>query len=223
MSLVGFDHRAAGAVLAAQADPPRAQHRAQPVHRRHAHHRDHAGDLQGMRIVKAFTLEDEMRRRLDASVARSSTKPTRWRASPTAPSPLMETLGGFAIALAMIYGGYRVIDDRRDARASSSPSWPRSCCLRAGQAAGAAQHRSQQRSRRRAHPVRDPRQPAERAGRRRPAAARARRRRASNSPMCSSPIGRRAGAARHVASSPSPARSPRWSDHRAAASRRCST
>ena len=41
--------------------------------------------LQGMRVVKAFTLEDEMRRRFDASVADGrSTRPTNGRASPTA-------------------------------------------------------------------------------------------------------------------------------------------
>ena len=43
--------------------------------------------LQGIRIVKAFTLEDEMRRAArHATSRRSSTSPTRWRASPTAPA-----------------------------------------------------------------------------------------------------------------------------------------
>ncbi len=41
--------------------------------------------MQGIRIVKAFTLEDAMRERMhDEHRRRSSTKPTRWRASPTA-------------------------------------------------------------------------------------------------------------------------------------------
>ena len=41
--------------------------------------------LQGLRVVKAFTLEDEMRRRLDTSVsATCSTRPTNGRASQTA-------------------------------------------------------------------------------------------------------------------------------------------
>ena len=66
--------------------------------------------LQGMRMVKAFSLEDEMRRRLAVSVEgveRDSNKMARVSARA---SPLMETLGGLAIALATIYGGYRVIE-----------------------------------------------------------------------------------------------------------------
>ncbi len=66
--------------------------------------------LQGMRMVKAFSLEDEMRRRLGASVdgvERDSNKMARVSARA---SPLMETLGGLAIALATIYGGYRMIE-----------------------------------------------------------------------------------------------------------------
>ena len=43
--------------------------------------------LQGMRVVKAFTLEDEMRRRFDRQRRRRcSTRPTSGRASPTAPA-----------------------------------------------------------------------------------------------------------------------------------------
>ena len=66
--------------------------------------------LQGMRMVKAFSLEDEMRRRLAVSVEgveRDSNKMARVSARA---SPLMETLGGLAIALATIYGGYRMIE-----------------------------------------------------------------------------------------------------------------
>jgi ATP-binding cassette subfamily B protein len=50
--------------------------------------------LQGIRIVKAFTLEDIMRERFDRNVAscstaatlRSNMKQTRWRALPIAPA-----------------------------------------------------------------------------------------------------------------------------------------
>ncbi len=45
-----------------------------------------------------------------ATSPRSSTKPTRWRACRNRASPLMETLGGCAIAIAITYGGYRVIE-----------------------------------------------------------------------------------------------------------------
>jgi ATP-binding cassette subfamily B protein len=63
--------------------------------------------LQGMRMVKAFSLESEMRRRLDVSVVGVEHESNKLARVSNRASPLMETLGGFAIALAMIYGGYR--------------------------------------------------------------------------------------------------------------------
>jgi subfamily B ATP-binding cassette protein MsbA len=51
-----------------------------------------------------------MRRRLGKSVDEVSTSRTRWRGSPSRASPMMEMLGGFTVALATIYGGYRVIE-----------------------------------------------------------------------------------------------------------------
>jgi ATP-binding cassette, subfamily B, bacterial MsbA len=65
--------------------------------------------LQGMRIVKAFTLEDVMRARLDANVAAVERDANKMARVANRASPLMETLGGFAIATAMVYAGYRVI------------------------------------------------------------------------------------------------------------------
>jgi ATP-binding cassette subfamily B protein len=65
--------------------------------------------LQGIRIVKAFTLEEVMRTRMNANiedVERASNKMARVS---NRASPLMETLGGLAVAVALIYGGYRVI------------------------------------------------------------------------------------------------------------------
>lgn len=66
--------------------------------------------LQGVRIVKAFALEDEMRHRLSASVADVEHESNKMARVANRASPLMEMLGGFAIALATIYGGYRVIE-----------------------------------------------------------------------------------------------------------------
>ena len=66
--------------------------------------------LQGMRLVKAFGLEDEMRRRLAKSVAEVEHESNKMARAANRASPLMETLGGFTIALATIYGGYRVIE-----------------------------------------------------------------------------------------------------------------
>ncbi len=66
--------------------------------------------LQGMRTVKAFSLEDEMRRRLGVSVAAVEHESNKMARVSHRASPLMETLGGFAIGLASIYAGYRVIE-----------------------------------------------------------------------------------------------------------------
>jgi len=66
--------------------------------------------LQGMRTVKAFSLEDEMRRRLGLSVAAVEHEANNMARVSNRASPLMETLGGFAIGLASIYTGYRVIE-----------------------------------------------------------------------------------------------------------------
>ena len=66
--------------------------------------------LQGLRMVKAFALEDEMRRRLERRVADVQHESNKMARVANRASPLMEMLGGFAIALATIYGGYRVIE-----------------------------------------------------------------------------------------------------------------
>jgi ATP-binding cassette, subfamily B, bacterial MsbA len=66
--------------------------------------------LQGLRMVKAFALEDEMRHRLDKSVADVQHESNKMARVSNRASPLMEMLGGFAVALATIYGGYRVIE-----------------------------------------------------------------------------------------------------------------
>ncbi len=66
--------------------------------------------LQGMRMVKAFGLEDEMRRRLEKSVAEVQHESNKMARVANRASPMMEMLGGFTVALATIYGGYRVIE-----------------------------------------------------------------------------------------------------------------
>lgn len=65
--------------------------------------------IQGLRVVKALNLEDEMRRRLDEdirSVERAGNKLARVMNRST---PMMETLGGVAAGLILIYGGYEVL------------------------------------------------------------------------------------------------------------------
>ncbi len=65
--------------------------------------------IQGFRIIKAFNLEETMRARVYESVAsvqRASNKLARVSNRST---PLMEALGGVAIGLVFLYGGYRVL------------------------------------------------------------------------------------------------------------------
>ena len=66
--------------------------------------------LQGIRIVKAFTLEDIMRERFARNVAAVEHEANKMARVSNRTSPLMETLGGCAIAIAITYGGYRVIE-----------------------------------------------------------------------------------------------------------------
>jgi ATP-binding cassette, subfamily B, bacterial MsbA len=66
--------------------------------------------LQGLRIVKAFTLEESMRARFDGHVADLERESNKWARIAHRSGPLMEALGGFAIAGALIYGGFRVIE-----------------------------------------------------------------------------------------------------------------
>jgi len=65
--------------------------------------------LQGIRTVKAFTLEQTMRDRIDASIAEVELNANKMARVSNRASPLMETLGGFAIAGGLMYGGYRVV------------------------------------------------------------------------------------------------------------------
>jgi subfamily B ATP-binding cassette protein MsbA len=65
--------------------------------------------LQGIRTVKAFTLEQTMRDRIDTSITAVEQNANKMARVSNRASPLMETLGGFAIAGALMYGGYRVV------------------------------------------------------------------------------------------------------------------
>jgi ABC-type multidrug transport system fused ATPase/permease subunit len=65
--------------------------------------------LQGIRTVKAFTLEQTMRERIDASINAVEHNANKMARVSNRASPLMETLGGFAIAGGLMYGGYRVV------------------------------------------------------------------------------------------------------------------
>jgi len=65
--------------------------------------------LQGIRIVKSFTLEEEMRARFAASVAEVERAGNKMARVANRASPLMETIAGVGVALVLVYSGYRVI------------------------------------------------------------------------------------------------------------------
>jgi subfamily B ATP-binding cassette protein MsbA len=65
--------------------------------------------LQGIRIVKAFTLEDAMRERVQTSISDVQSAADKMARVSNRSGPVMESVAGVAIGLAMLYGGYRVI------------------------------------------------------------------------------------------------------------------
>lgn len=65
--------------------------------------------LQGIRTVKAFTLEDTMQRRIDENIAVVERNANKMARVSNRANPLMETLGGFAVAGCLLYGGYSVV------------------------------------------------------------------------------------------------------------------
>ncbi len=66
--------------------------------------------IQGIRIVKTFTLEDEMHARMQKNVAEVENQANKMARVANRSSPLMESLGGIAIALGVMYGGYRTVE-----------------------------------------------------------------------------------------------------------------
>ncbi len=66
--------------------------------------------VQGFRVVKAFNLEDEMRRRIGQDISHIEWTANKIARVSSRRSPIMETLGGFAIAIVMIYGGFLVLE-----------------------------------------------------------------------------------------------------------------
>jgi ATP-binding cassette subfamily B protein len=65
--------------------------------------------VQGIRIVKAFTLEEQMRAKFDGNVAAVEHETVKMARVANRAGPLLETLAGIAIAVGMVYGGYRVV------------------------------------------------------------------------------------------------------------------
>ncbi|WP_166305823.1 MULTISPECIES: ABC transporter ATP-binding protein [unclassified Bradyrhizobium] len=65
--------------------------------------------LQGIRTVKAFTLEDTMQQRIDENIAIVERNANKMARVANRSNPLMEMLGGFAVAGCLMYGGYSVV------------------------------------------------------------------------------------------------------------------
>src|SRR6185312_10868840 len=65
--------------------------------------------IQGIRIVKAFTLEEQMKAKFDADVGTLEDETVKMARVSNRAGPLLETLAGVAIAVGMVYGGYRVV------------------------------------------------------------------------------------------------------------------
>jgi ATP-binding cassette subfamily B protein len=68
-----------------------------------------AETAQGVRIVKAFTLENFMRARQAQAIAAFEKAANKLARVSSRTSPIMESLGGFAIAAVVLYSGYTVI------------------------------------------------------------------------------------------------------------------
>jgi ATP-binding cassette, subfamily B, bacterial MsbA len=66
--------------------------------------------IRGFAVVKAFTLEEVMRKRIRAQIASVEGRQYNLSRIENRASPIMEALGGIAIALVLLYGGYSVIE-----------------------------------------------------------------------------------------------------------------
>ncbi|MBN9009213.1 MAG: ABC transporter ATP-binding protein, partial [Rhizobiales bacterium] len=65
--------------------------------------------IQGIKVVKAFTMEERLRKRMFDSIAQVEAASNKLASVANRNSPVMETLGGLSIALILFYGGYRVL------------------------------------------------------------------------------------------------------------------
>ncbi|MEM1316903.1 MAG: ABC transporter ATP-binding protein [Pseudomonadota bacterium] len=63
----------------------------------------------GITVVKAFTMEEQLRGKLDALTVKAEERSNKIARITARTSPLMETLSGLAIAAVITYGGWRVI------------------------------------------------------------------------------------------------------------------
>jgi len=67
--------------------------------------------IHGIRVIKAFRLEDSMRQRMAASVGAVEKLSNRMVGVQAITVPLIDTLGGIAVSSVIFYGGWRVINE----------------------------------------------------------------------------------------------------------------
>lgn len=70
--------------------------------------------FEGIRVVKAYKMEGYESERVGNLVERIFKLTIKSAKTRALSSPIMETLGGFAVAIVIIYGGYRVIHENLD-------------------------------------------------------------------------------------------------------------
>jgi ATP-binding cassette subfamily B protein len=70
--------------------------------------------VQGIRVVKSFGLEDRLRRSFEVATTNVEQLSNRIATLSARSSPLMETLGGFAIAFVVMFGGYQIVHYNAD-------------------------------------------------------------------------------------------------------------
>jgi len=70
--------------------------------------------VQGIRVVKSFGLEDRLRAAFGRATANVEQLSNRIATLGARSSPLMETLGGFAIAFVVMFGGYQIVHHNAD-------------------------------------------------------------------------------------------------------------
>jgi ATP-binding cassette, subfamily B, bacterial MsbA len=68
--------------------------------------------LQGIRTVKAFTLEENMQQRIDSNIYAVEANANKMARVSNRSSPLMETLAGLAICATLIYSGYQIVEQQ---------------------------------------------------------------------------------------------------------------
>jgi ATP-binding cassette subfamily B protein len=67
--------------------------------------------IHGIRVIKAFRLEDAMRQRMAGSVGTVEKLSNRMAGVQAITVPLIDTLGGIAVSSVIFYGGWRVINE----------------------------------------------------------------------------------------------------------------